>query len=260
MKTVHMIQKAIGLYLLALVAMACSKDGNNDSIPSGDKLLLTETKVDGTIEARYEYDGDGRLVKTHSYADDGSISNTLTYTYGGNDQLISVEMRNGEDEVDYTEIFSYGENGKPASSRIVIGAGGPDNTWSTTYTYHSNKIIERTVILDDYITETTYTSDSKGNTLTVETRTQGEWSATTEFGDYDDKNAPGANGNPYIWKYSSVNNHRLQKTSTAYGTGDQEWVFKYDYNNSGYPTKMEKYTKSDEQLIETYTYSYKSGN
>jgi hypothetical protein len=37
-------------------------------------------------------------------------------------------------------------------------------------------------------------------------------------------------------------------------------VFKYIYNNAGYPTKMEKYNNEDDQLIETYAYSYKSAN
>jgi hypothetical protein len=200
------------------------------------------------------------VTKVLSYDDAGALEATLIYTYGSNSRLSTVEMINIENEVEHTETFNYGEGSKLISSQTIIGQGGVLNTISTIYTYSTGELVEKTTIPGGFVTENTYTFDSKGNVLTIETSMQGLWSSTVEFGDYDDKHAAGIHGNPYTWKFNSPNNHRSQKIRASYEAGNQELVFKYIYNNAGYPTKMEKYNNEDDQLIETYAYSYKSAN
>mgnify|MGYP001290644387 CR=1 FL=1 len=253
--------KIVGLIAgIAILFASCSKGGDQDGLRNGKAMLLMETKVDDIMKARYEYDSENRVTKIYGYDDAGTLITTLTYTYGSNGLLNTVEMKDTGGEVQSTETFNYGDDGKPTSSFLVTGDGGVLHTTSTTYTYSTGKLVEKTNIPGGFTTENTYTFDSKGNVQAIDTSMQGFWSSTIEFGDYDDKHTAGRYGNPYAWKYNSPNNYRSQKIRTPYEAGNQDIVFIYSYNGEGYPTKMEKYNKDDNQLIETYTYSYGSAN
>lgn len=249
----------IGLLVIASVLTSCSKDSNNDGMLDGDKLLLTESKVDGKLRARYDYDARNRLVKLFTHNDVGTLQTTITYIYDNNSHLTWMEMVNSDGEIEYNEAYTYENGNRPVSSKTVFGQD-IENAIITTYTYAENKVVETANIPGGYTSEITYTTDDKGNLLSIETSSQGQWASTTLFGDYDNKHAAGRIGNPYDWKFNSPNNHQSEKTTASYDAGNRDRILKYTYNNDGYPTKMEIYNGEDNALVETHTYSYKAAN
>ena len=252
--------KILVLSFAMAMLTSCTKDGNNDDLPNGDKLLLVETKMNDKVSARYDYDSQNRLVKLFTHDAAGVHQTNVTYTYNNNGQLAAVEMVNTGGEIEYTETYTYGNDNKPISSNTIFDPQDTENAITTTYSYSANKVVETANIPGGYTSETTYTTDDKGNLLSIEISSQGQWASTTLFGDYDNKHAAGKIGNPYDWKFNSPNNHQSEKTTASYDAGNRDRILKYTYNNDGYPTKMEIYNGEDNALVETHTYSYKAAN
>ena len=252
--------KTLGLLFVVAIMASCVKGGNNDDLPNGSQLLLVESKMNDKISARYDYDSQNRLIKLYTHDDAGAHQTNVTYTYNNNGQLTAVEMVNVEGEVEYTETYTYGDGNRPTSSKTIFDPRDTENAITTTYSYSTNKVIEKTDIPGGYISEVTYTTNDKENLLSIETSSQGQWVSTTEFANYDNKHAAGKIGNPYSWKFNSPNNYQSEKTTTSFDAGNRDRIFKYTYNNDGYPTKMEIYNRTDNALVETHTYSYKTAN
>lgn len=252
--------KILGLIFMLAALTSCSKDGNNDSALDGDKLILTESRVDGELRSRYDYSAQNRLVKLYTHNDAGVHQTTVTYIYDNKGRLTMAEMVNVEGENEYTEMFTYGESDRPISSRTTFGSDHIENAIIKTYTYAQNKVVETSDIPGGYTSETTHTTDDKGNLVSIETTSEGQWVSTALFGDYDSKHAAGSIGNPYSWSSNSPNNHQSEKVTTSYDAGNRERILKYTYNTNGYPTKMEIYNREDNALVETFTYSYRAAN
>ncbi|TYR38442.1 hypothetical protein FXV77_03960 [Sphingobacterium phlebotomi] len=258
MKTI--IQKTVVLFMVAVALGSCTR--NDDINPDGDlpgDLLLTESKVDGELRARYDYDAQNRLVKLYTHHNAEAPQTTIAYIYNNNGHLTWVEMVNSDGESEYNETYTYENGNHPVSSKTVFGQD-IENAIITTYTYAENKVVETANIPGGYTSEITYTTDEKGNLLSIETSSQEQWVSTTLFGDYDNKHAAGRGRNPYSWKFNSPNNHQSEKTTASYDTGNRDRILKYTYNNHGYPTKMEVYNREDNSLVETHTYTYKAAN
>ncbi|MGJ7030094.1 hypothetical protein [Niabella hirudinis] len=109
----------------------------------------------------------------------------------------------------------------------------------------------------------TYTFDSKDENIIKTVITGGGFlQSALEYGDYDDKHFRLTNY-PWKWKTSSISNARAQKLTAMgveVGAISLDQIWKYTYNDSGYPVKAEIYNRGSDVLAETREYIYKKAN
>ena len=81
--------------------------------------------------------------------------------------------------------------------------------------------------------------------------------SVTESSDYDNKNGIFASY-PWWWKMSAVNNAQAVKITVAGQVTDR--IYKYTYNDAGYPVKAEVYNRGSDVVVETLEFIYKKAN
>ncbi len=252
------LQTTIGktfLILLAAVALAsCTKDDdiNPDGNESGD-LLLVEEKVNGQTLLTYEYDERNRAIVWTQYVN-GEIHTIHSFTYDDSDRMIAQERKhNGQ--VFLKESYSYESGERPVSGVwTYIGNSGNVSTVSTVqYTYDQNTVTETVDIEDVGTIINSYVFDSKGNSIQHKIG-QG----VVDYGDFDGKSGV-YERHPWSWKTLQINNYQSVKT-TAAGMVISDHIYKYTYNDAGYPIKAEVYDRATNELIETREYTYKKAN
>ena len=263
MRRKNTVQKTVWLLLAAATLTSCAKNDNpgidNDGDTPGTLLLATEAKLDGETLARYEYNAQNQLIAGHAYLN-GQHSSTAEYSYDDRGRLsvITNSLADGS-SISTIEHTYAGNDDKPVSA-VTTSYVGEVVQWDITYSYSGNQMTE-TIIqpapAPEFVTVYTYTAN--GDILSVETTLGGIWAGTTEYGDYDDKNSPSILGNPFAWKVPSRHNHRSLKSTGPEGVTEDK-VYKYTYNDSGYPVKTEIYNRGEDEVVQTIETSYKKAN
>ncbi|NGM64916.1 hypothetical protein [Sphingobacterium sp. SGR-19] len=260
------------LLSISLLWTSCSK-GKEDCDPDdeespcylivgvGDKLLMTELKVNGKINSRYEYDQQNRAIVMHVYDNDGT-SSPIKFYYGG-DNIVKVEYLSGGELV-MTEEYIYGSGDKPTSGVLKDRDGKTDVRIEFTYT--KNEVRETSFDMEGNMADYhIYRFDDKGNPTTSIINASGNMGFTTTLthGDYDDHPTVMTH-RLWHWKIGAVNNARSFSSITQMTGGgtinsvDQIW--KFTYNAAGYPMKAEAYDRQTDVLMETQTYTYIKAN
>lgn len=258
------------LCFIAAAFASCAKDDNNcdpDDKESpcyavgpggGSKFLLVEAKTNGKTSAVYEYDNQNRATVIKVYSPEGALELTTTYTYQNHGFPSVVQAKNKDGKIAMEE-YTFGSDGKPVSMVLHAPGDSKDIPLDYQFSYSNNKLVETIIAREEEpsIYVNTYTYDGNGNLLSIEYSVDGQWGATVEQGNFDDKIAVGLHGNPLAWKFPGANNHQtLKATSAILGvTTDQTW--KYTYDNAGYPLTAEIYDSGSDVAAETHTYHYK---
>ena len=265
MKTLNHI---FWIFLFAVAISACSKDSepcdpNDEESPcyagvSGSgKLLLAEEKNNGIVVRKYEYDNQNRMTVAYSYDTDG-LYLTTTYSYSGGDFPKTVTLKSNSGKTAVQE-YTFGKEGRPVSMVESSPGNRDDIPIDHTYSYSKNTIVQTSIARekDPGIYVDTYTYDDKGNLLSIVYTLDGQWSMTVEQGNYDDKIAAGYYGNPMAWLFPGKNNFgTLKVTDKVLGvTADQVW--KYTYNNAGYPITAKLYNNGSDAVVESSMFTYK---
>lgn len=251
--------------LLAFSFSSCSKedDCNPEDSDSpcyignsgGNKMLLTEEKVNGQTQLSFEYDGYNRMSVYHISSKDGSGVHTARFTY--NDKgLLTAVTHSQAGQHQYLEEYSYGSGDKPISGLWTF----PDNIVSLQYNYEKNTVTEKSFNTNgEQLGHNTYYFDNKGeNIVKIVISGEGLVLTTHEYGDYDDKYYRFTNY-PWNWKSRSGNNpksYKLTAQGAAGGGAVLDQIWKYTYNAAGYPVKAEIYNSGSDVIAETRTYNY----
>lgn len=256
------------IFFISLVCGACTKDEECDpndersscyAGPIGDAaLLLTEIKTNGVTTGRYSYDDQGRANIVHSYDKQGGLIMTTTYTYTNGNTPTMVRVETAEGDV-IIEQYTLGSDGRPIAMVQTMPTDDDHVPADYKFAYTATTLVETVIAResDPAIYVNTYTFDENRNLRSLEFTLNGEWAGTIEQSNYDSKIAVGYHGNPQAWKYPGANNHQ-RLTASAAGVGtttDQIW--KYTYNDAGYPISAAIHTP-DDVLVETMTYHYEA--
>ena len=263
MRRKNTFQKTVWLLLAAATLTSCAKNDNpgidNGRDTPGSLLLVTEARLDGETLARYEYNTQNQLIAGRAYLN-GGHSSTAEYTYDDRGRLLVVTNTLADGSLISTVEHAYAGNDDKPVSAVTTSHVGDVVRWDITYSYSDNQLTE-TVIqpapAPEFVTVYTYTDN--GDILSVETTLGGIWAGTTEYGDYDGKNSPSMLGNPFAWKVPSRHNYRSFKSTDSEGVTEDK-VYKYTYNDAGYPVKTEIYNRGEDEAAQTIEYSYKKAD
>ncbi|WP_262249764.1 hypothetical protein [Parapedobacter soli] len=263
MRRKNIIQKTAYLLLAAATLTSCAKNDtpeidNGEDTPS-TLLLITEAKLNGETLTRYEYNAQNQLIVVHTYLD-GKHTSTAEYTYDDRGRLLVVTNTLVDGSAISTVEYVYAGNDDKPVSAVTTTHVGEVVQWDIIYSYSDNRLTE-TIIQPAPAPElvTVYTYTDKGDISLIETSLGGTWAGTTEYGDYDDKNSPSILGNPFAWKVPSRHNHRSLKSTGPEGVTEDK-IYKYTYNDSGYPVKTEIYNRGEDEVLQTIETSYKKAN
>ncbi len=261
--------KIVWLCFITMAMISCSKDNDCDptdenspcyaGIGSGEELLLTEEKINGRTEMRFEYNDRNQVVVRHVHGVDGNVVRE-DFTYNG-DKITKVERRSNGQLV-MSEEYLYGNGDKPTTGVQKNNKG--EVLTNIIYTYSGNNVTETSFNMEgEQVGVNTYTHDNTGkNIIKAVTNILNVTAFTLEYDDYDDRPCRYTNY-PWAWKVGSVNNAQSYSlTSQGAGgailTKNDRW--KFTYNDSGYPEKAEVYDKGSNALVETREYVYKKAN
>jgi hypothetical protein len=177
---------------------------------------------------------------------------SMPHTYNQKNSLIRIVDATINTETIY-EDYVYDNQNKLISGTITMGG---KVLWNLTYQKTENKLIQNSISSDaKSINTNTFTFDDKGNLLKIEHVMNGDPVGTNEWYDYDNmKGAPGSIGDAISMLFSSPNNPTKEKHAIL----NQliEYYLKYTYNDSGYPTQMERYKKGTDDLVDVTDYKY----
>lgn len=249
---------------IAFAVTSCSKEDNhcdpNDEEspcyagPSGgvtdDQLLLIEFKVNGKTYLTYQYNAQNLLTAVRFSEAGGGYD--LTRDNSG--RLTTLDLINAEGLV-IREDYTYdGTGDKPVSGKMHHP--NSDDWWITIqYSYSQNTTTETFINKEgEKLATSTYTFNAKGNILIQDITDYATGQRNViEQSDYDDKNGNFAS---FVspWKISAVNNAQAIKSSLT----DQ--IYKYTYNDAGYPAKAEVYNRGSDVVVQIHEYVYKKAN
>ncbi|QBR13429.1 hypothetical protein [Sphingobacterium sp. CZ-2] len=267
MKTI--MKSNIWIFFIAVTMMSCSKgedcDPNDEQSPcysgivQGNQLLLVEEKVNGVTDISFLYNEENQITTYRIHPKDGVGESTAVFTYNDKGNMISATHSHAGKHV-YREDYAYGTDDKPVSGTWTY----PHGVVNLHFEYTNNMVLEKISALNGQgYALNKYTFDSKGeNLLRTELNTDGTLLSIMEFSDFDDKNYR-MTGFPWKWKTYSINNAKSQKLTGAGVAGTSiflDHIWKYTYNDSGYPTKAEIYDRATNKLVETREYIYKKAN
>ena len=274
MKTKNMTHQAARLVLIAAVSLtSCAKDDNtgiddngNDTSPGntggtpGAVLLVTESRMNGELLSRLEYNNDNQLMAIHAYTN-GTQIGTTEHIYDNRGRIAKVVTSATGHDILTSEEYTYnGDSDKPVSAISTANMQGQQVTSETSYHYSENQMTETIVSsLPIPEVELAYTYGDNGELLTQKTSEDGVWVSTVEFGDYDDKNSPAMTGNAFEWRTPARHNYRSMKTTGPEGITDDR-VYRHTYNAAGYPVKTEVSNRGEEEVLFTLEYTYKQAN
>src|SRR5690606_29543516 len=148
------------------------------------------------------------------------------------------------------------ESGERPVSGVWTYIGNGGNVLSVShvqYTYDQNTATETIDVEDVWTIINSYVFDCEGNAIQHKIG-QG----IVDYGDFDGKHSVYAR-HPWSWKTRQINNYQSVKT-TAAGMVISDHIYKYTYNDAGYPVKADVYDRATEELVETREYSYKKAN
>ncbi len=248
----------ISTLVLIWVLVGCSKSNNCDPNDenskcyqggSSAKLLLTEQKTNGQAVARYEYDKHNRrILYTLS-------TGKIEYTYNNQGGLAIALHKDAAGTIIQKEEFSYGTDGRPNSLTISFPNTPNGAPIVASYKYSERKIVETSVpqASGGAVTTNTYSFDTQGNLITLSTVASGQEVLTT-WSDFDDKNIPTRQGDPWPWKLSKNNAQQFKVSATNFNL-TQRW--EYTYNEEAYPIKALVYVNGANQPSEEHTFTYK---
>lgn len=274
MKTKNMTHHAARLILIAAVALtSCAKDDNTgiddngNSTGPGDSgstpgavLLVTETRLNGELTSRMEYNNNNQLTTIIGYIN-GVHASTSEHVYDNLGRIAKVVTDVTGQNILTSEEYTYeGNSEKPVSAASVVSYPDMTVTSDTYFTYAENQMTEIVISsLPIPEVEFVYTYGDNGELLTQKTSEDGVWVSTVEFGDYDDKNSPAMTGNAFEWRTPARHNHRSMKTTSPDGVTEDR-IYRYTYNDAGYPVKTEVSNRGEEKVLLTFEYTYKKAN
>jgi len=259
------MKKIALLLFLAVTLFSCEKD-QQLTVENGDIPLISKVLYDGAVSCEYTYN-DANLLREekskfhyikHNYNDNNLLLSSEFYwdpaIYSSSSTVIEASMNRkewvnpGNTAKSLTQTFEYVENGQ--LGRKTYDRTSSSNTEYAEFSYADDRIVRQTLywqnVISSYID---YEYDERGN-LVRESRYNlpsagvAELSTTTEY-EYDNMHnpflvfrrlmSPGIYTNP---------NNITRETYTILFEVDQS-VEKvqitsntYEYNNSGYPIKV----------------------
>lgn len=282
MKTSKITLSALILSALLFVG-ACSKsdDDNNGpnnpgNNPGGKTCLLTQENAgDGDLQAKYEYDGQNRIVKVTNYDDAGAADGYSTFTYSaGKVVLASFDNANvKEGEITYT----IGTNNLATKGEWTESYDDGGFTYTSTmvaiYQYDNGYMVKS-------VMESTTTSNDPENPgpmnsrITIEnTYSAGNMTATKEtfemlgdvpfsgvsnstfeyYTDKEDNRAANSNAMSFIGKGSK---NLVKKATHTSDAGNIVSEYTYEVNSDKQVTK-ETETSGGTTSVTTFTYTCK---
>lgn len=250
----------------AMIALtSCSKDDSCDpndehsacyaGLLADGQLLLTEERVNGIMELAFEYDEHNRVSVYQIHSRDGSGVNTARFTYNSKGLMTGV-VHSNSNGTQYREDYVYSSEDRPISGTWTF----PDYISTIQYSYNKNTTTE-TVFSSkgEVLAVNTYEFDEMGENIKKIVITQeGIWSTTHLYEDYDDKHYRFTNY-PWSWKTGAINNAESHSLTGNIGGGAAvlvNQIWKYSYNQAGYPVKAEIYNKGSDEIVEIREYSY----
>ncbi len=273
--------------MLIIVAFSCSSDDDNtvvDNQTFGSKIksvkkFNSSQVLETTID--YGYNSVGN-VSSYSISDQYQQTTEITFNYGGDENLISfeevktdafddvrIELNNLEyqdglitqicQDITYDNATSSFDD--PEVDKIDFQYDASQNV--VLYTHYNSRFADNYTCSDVtsvYSTED-LEYDSNENMVRYE-NSDYFWSPTYLTYTYDDKNHPYKNIKPDAFRKligSSTNNNIM--SANEYNADTDELTatiaFAYEYNASGYPTKLTKtYTVVGGTLSQVSVFEY----
>ncbi|WP_214073289.1 hypothetical protein [Mucilaginibacter sp. dw_454] len=235
------------LFLICFVLFnSCKKhDENTPPITAKLKYLTKQisvaTSIIGTTTTitNYNYDDNKRLVAQETG------TTVITYAYDNNGNLSLVTYKTN-DEIVYTQTFTYTDGKVSAAIRRTYQNGVVMTTDTYSFVFSGNNITEIHSDGDNGPQLSTYSYDTNNDIVRVIANTR------TTLYTYDDKknrftNVPPTFKNVLIGsaEICSPNNF------TSVGDGSTTQIYNYNYDSDGYPTA--RYLNAG---FQTFTYSY----
>ncbi|MBC3541498.1 hypothetical protein ACFSC6_15790 [Rufibacter sediminis] len=255
--------------LSLLVFASCSEDDESDPTPIASDCRIT--KITGT-----------EGTSTFTYANDRIASFTdeelgqITVTYGSNGQPTALEFPEGSIEYVYEDgNTSKLPDGMYMQSEDISGEAGVEGAaMLITYEYNSAKKVisaERFVVMPSEEPEGSplvlpmgtakFEYDSKGNVISEKEFLPNATtpSSTTTY-TYDDKKNMAASFQSLLTGLfiapPSTNNVLTAEAKTGSTVNQEEsYTNTYEYNSSGYPTKITSKTKSGTTTVSNVEYA-----
>lgn len=249
--------KWVMVLCIGIITITGCKKSNTERIPSGEnELLLSEIRLDDVLQQRLEYNDKNMVTKQLIYENDMHLLGSRTHVYNAENLLIRVIDEDTGSDVSY-EDYTYDPQGKPLSGTITLEG---KVIWNISFQVAKNKVSRSGVSIDGKTTSvSTLFFDDKGNLLKMDHLMNGAPMGTNEWFAYDDKKgAAGAIGDPVSMLFASPNNPTKERHT--YPDRVVEYDLKYSYNDAGYPTKMERFEKDTDNLVDVSTYKYIAAN
>lgn len=227
-----------------------------DAVNGTGDYLISETYVNSSLVGTFSYDNKNQLVEGKLYDEAGTLTATTSYTYNNSKgRLVSYAAYSGQETI-LTEL-EYDNSGRISTSRILHNS---ELTSVLQYEYDGNKIIMNDIVDDGIHRQHIYTKE--GNNIVKEEARypdlpQANW--TKEYSDFDDKINHSGTMNSLIY-FIPANNPRNEKLTSAIGTIDYEWEWRYTYNEAGYVTSATSYDKTSGEMVDQMEYKYIRAN
>lgn len=241
MKTI----KILSIALFAIMLFSCSKDDDSVATEPTHRNLLLEVEDDFS-KTVYQYDSNFRIISQETFYD-GSSSGITQYTYDSQGKLKRIADTGRR--VEYAYIGDKLDNIKTYQD---FGSG-EQLTGTESYIYGANQITEHYVSgFSSTRYRRVYSFDAvSGNItelnvfLTTPDDNVGTFATKVTYSNYDNKKSPFSDL-PFM-NFPAKQNNNAGKIQTD---SETPYIYTYEYNADGYPTKRTRNTGS----IETYQY------
>ncbi|MAX70847.1 MAG: hypothetical protein CMC76_07050 [Flavobacteriaceae bacterium] len=274
--------KKLLLFTLSSIILSCSSENSDNDSPSagdGSKIKTIKKISSGVTEetTTYEYNSEGN-VSSMTFTNIYGESIETTYEYDSENIMVSfteVELDAWGDtrtEIDYLEYendlvvkicqdISYSDD-LPEVDRIEFEYD--DSTQNVSlfrHFYYEDAEFSDCDDVDNISNTETMEFDSNGNMTRYE-NSDYFWSPTYLTYSYDDKNHPLKNVKPdYFRKLLGASSNNNINAASEYNSDTDELTgtisYEYTYNNSGYPTVMERtYMTEGGSISQSLRYEY----
>lgn len=281
--------KKVLLMGIAILLFSCSSDDSSDGNNLGSGTVLKTVKKYNNaglldLTTNYTYNSDGTISNSEIIDPTGFDSKTVDFNYDNSGELIGwVENKPYDDffEYGFDEIneltYSEGQIVESCINKVYTQVGDfyDDQFDKVEVVYDgSNNPIEYThydyvpvFTGDESCTDVEYVSNSEfleydtiGNMIRYENNGGGFFGSYYYTYEYDTNNHPYSNSGNQTWRnmlgFSSVNNIAIGYEYDADTDAlNATIIYAYEYNSSGYPTKLTK-TYDTGGITQTTVFEY----
>lgn len=193
----------------------------------GNVLSQVAYKADGSLKSKlswgYEYDADGREIKTYYYNEKGVLTNTGVHVYDDQGRRTETTQVNPDSSINHIRSYSYDEKGNNIRETHRNENGSPRNLMTRKYDAEGRTIEE--VFIDargELLNRNVITYDERGN--------QTSWTLFKKDGTVAEvfRNS---------YRYDERGNFTEVITYGAGGVFKRKESFTYEYDDRGNWTK-----------------------